>query len=125
MKYLALILSIIIFHQSLSVCAPDVVKHLRKNTKVSCSVDNENSSFVGQKHSCCKSSKNDTNEDQKDDCCGDNCKCLSCLKVFTPDWSAKTIELQSISKAMIQRTILPVLCHSYDFHKAIKNPPKR
>ncbi|MBC7884364.1 MAG: hypothetical protein H7X99_02750 [Saprospiraceae bacterium] len=118
MKYIALIFAFIIFGQSLSVCAPDIALVKKTESAKECHADVQKS----PKHSCCKNNDKD-DDDTKDGCCGEGCKCFSCFKVFIPYFQGNS-EFILIEKLIAERNISPVLCHSFDFHYTIINPPQ-
>lgn len=75
------------------------------------------------KKSCCsKKTEKKSDQKDKDDCCGDNCQCLTCIKVFlnTSDQASIRDVLNAIKT---ENTIEPVLVNSHDFHPTITYPP--
>ncbi len=116
MRILALILSIIIFHQSLSVCGPRLNMHANQKAQTECKSDKPTKS-------CCAKNeqKQDDHKDQ-DGCCGDNCKCLTCAKVFLNNIPTTDIKW-SEEIEITNRVIYPLFTHSYDFHPSIAYPP--
>lgn len=122
MKYLALILSFIIFSQSLSVCGPSIA-HNRKPELIShCKVD-----FTHLKnsktHSCCNKKDKPTDNKEKKDCCGDDCKCFCCIKVFIT--SLDYYKTSEVDLAPVAENSIPAIkVHSFDFHPSISYPPQ-
>ncbi|MBP6446047.1 MAG: hypothetical protein KA341_04530 [Saprospiraceae bacterium] len=124
MKIVALILSFIIFHQSLSVCALKLLPSQSSKESLGCSIEHDNNAPV---KNCCSKLHKKEGKDQKEKkhkgCCGDNCKCLTCAKIFL-----HTLEYYSIKES--ENTIykennnMPVLFHSFDFHLSLTNPPQ-
>ena len=121
MKVVTLILSIIIFCQSLSVCGPTFDKSHSTTAVKECKMDIDVKST--SKKSCCskKEQKHDDHKDE-DGCCGDNCQCLTCAKVFLNTFQFSKIKwLEEIE--ITKKIIYPVFVHSYDFHPSIAYPP--
>jgi len=122
MKVLALILSFIIFSQSLSVCGPSIA-HIQKPLLVKeCTVDT--SSLKNNKaHSCCSKKDKLSHDDEKKDCCGDNCKCFCCAKVCINSlYYYKTAELDL--SIFSEKNIPAIKVNSFDFHPSISYPPQ-
>lgn len=116
MRRIAFILSLLIFHQSLSVCGPKFTIFLPISQQTECITDKPTKS-------CCakKETKHD-NHKEKDGCCGDNCKCLTCAKVFLN--SLNFTEIKWIEEIEITKKIIyPVFVHSYEFYPSIAYPP--
>jgi hypothetical protein len=124
MKIVALILSFFIFHQSLSVCGPKLISGTSGKEGQECMVANGDN---GPVKSCCSKLHKKDGKEQKEKkhkgCCGDNCKCLTCAKIFL-----HTLKYYSYTE--IENTIytksnnMPVLVHSFDFHPSLTNPPQ-
>lgn len=127
MKIVALILSFFIFHQSLSVCGPKLISGTSDKEGQECMVANGDN---GPVKSCCSKLHKKDGKEQKEQkekkhkgCCGDNCKCLTCAKIFL-----HTLKYYSYTE--IENTIytksnnMPVLVHSFDFHPSLTNPPQ-
>ncbi len=124
MKYIALILSFILFNQSLTVCTPSVIMSANSQKEATC-ISKEAFNKNGDSKSCCEK-KTDSSEHQSHDdgCCDDGCKCLCCVKAFViriDSDDQKAIE----NKIIIDRVISPILFNSFDFHQTIITPPKR
>lgn len=122
MKCISLIFSFLIFFQSLTVCAPPIYKQTMAAEKSLCQTVSL-SNKENKKHSCCnKTSQSDDSED-KDACCGDDCSCICCTKVFFQNnFSKSTFPIQDI--LFVETNILPLFCHSFDFHLLLVTPPR-
>lgn len=122
MRVVALILSLIIFFQSLSVCGPKL-NILKEKEKV-CTIDYKQNTPV--KSCCSKISKNlgkDTKDKKQKGCCGDDCKCITCAKVYLNHLPAFTITYFETS-VFVERNIKPICYHSFDFHPSLIHPPQ-
>ena len=126
MRLIAIIFAVVIFGQSLSVCAP-AIYHLSKKSDVTfCKVDYSNGEELPK---CCKKSVNsedtshESGDDNKHDCCGDNCKCLCCVKVFIKQLPQDR-NINPVVKAIVVKNIYPVFFHSFDYHSDSFHPPQ-
>lgn len=122
MKFLALILSIVIFSQSLSVCGPPVAHRQKMLPVKECKID-----LLGLKsnktHSCCSKKDKTSHDKEKKDCCGENCKCFCCAKVCIDSlYFYKTLE--SDLSVFAEQNIPAIKVHSFDFHPSISYPPQ-
>lgn len=115
MRVFLIILSILIFRQSVTVCMPSMINASTKVvSKASCT------------HACCKMThkkeSKDNSSSQNDD---HKCKCSSCKVLSTmPAYSFKH-EIHSCTVTISTRnTVKPVQIHSYDFHDKISYPPQ-
>lgn len=122
MKIVAFILSIIIFHQSLSVCGPKLGGLKTSDDTETCSMDSKS-----KVKSCCAKLHQDHKQEKKDKkhkgCCGDDCKCLTCAKIYLHGLMYFSIEEMDISN-FGERNIMPLLVHSFDFHPSLTYPPQ-
>lgn len=124
MRIVALILSFMIFHQSMDVCAHDLGRAAMEHHQ-----DNDNSiQSSDQKTHCCaaKTQKEDHEKNDKNDhkhCNGDFCKCISCIKVFLTDTSV-SIDLKLTNVILDTKVNQFVSVHSFDFNPNLKHPPR-
>lgn len=122
MKVVALILSFIVFSQSLSVCGPTIGHGQHKEETKNCKMDNADQSATKKVSCCSKKAEKNHDHQEKDDCCGDNCKCFTCAKVLlNPSYRVEIQALQNVIRT--ENTIEPVLVKSFDFHPSIAYPP--
>lgn len=140
MKALVLILSILIFGQSLSVCGPEIAHHkhdllvAQEDFRYDQEPSNDVCQVVGSiekssnEHNCCadKNSKNhhtsDSSEDESD-CCGDACHCFCCAKILLNNAPEGSVAPDIFVKVSAEPSgMVPV--HSFDFHPSISNPPQ-
>ena len=140
MRSIAIILSVVIFSQSLSVCGPEIAHHKHHSliSHEGCSEDHHLSldfcqvssdvTKAGDQYGCCadKSAKNhntsDSSGDEKD-CCGDACHCFCCAKVLLNFLPVGTSSNEIPVSASVEPCSL-VVVHSFDFHQSIANPPQ-
>ncbi len=124
MKLFSLILSIVVFFQSLSVCGPRFSHSVSEGKDNTCTIDYSKKSPV---KSCCSKLQQkhdkDTQDKNQKGCCGDDCKCLTCAKVFLNtlpyfDFPVVIVEL------LVERNIKPIRFHSFDFHPSLIQPPQ-
>jgi hypothetical protein len=140
MRSIAIILSIVIFGQSLSVCGPEIAHNNNHSllSQAGCSDSHEPyndhcriSAGIEQaddQHGCCadKTSNNhqtsDSSGDEKD-CCGDACHCFCCTKVMLNNAPLGTAATE-IQVSFSAEPCTLVVVHSFDFHQSISNPPQ-
>lgn len=123
MKILALILSCVLFSQSLSVCKPSFLTIIEKSEIPNCNFQNTSYS-QNAKHSCCiKKNKKNDKENHKKGCCGDGCTCCSHSSIFILNIPVEN-GAESFSKPRKEKTIFPLFVHSYDFHATVSYPPQ-
>lgn len=124
MKIVALILSFIIFHQSLSVCGPKMLLTQTGKESTECNLVLDNDAPV---KSCCSKLHKKEGKEQKEKknkgCCGDACKCLTCAKVFLHTLKYYSFK-ESENTIYHEKNNRPVLFHSFDFHLSLTNPPQ-
>ncbi|MBK8348937.1 MAG: hypothetical protein IPL08_15505 [Saprospiraceae bacterium] len=118
MKIVALILSLLIFCQSLSVCGPTFYRHQVNSKGSECKIEDAGKSTPVK--GCC--SKKDNKQKDKKGCCGDNCQCITCAKVCLNTFLFTKITI-SEPNTFTKKVLFPVLVHSYDFHPSISYPP--
>lgn len=140
MRLIAIILSVVIFGQSLSVCGPEIAYHrdalllvhegCNHNTASSmnaCHVTEDTEKSVGA-HGCCAATKSknhntsDSSDDEKD-CCGDSCHCFCCAKILLNN-APRSSALAGIPAGMPDEPCTLIKVHSFDFHPSISNPPQ-
>jgi hypothetical protein len=122
MKVVALILSIIVFSQSLSVCGPTFGQRPHKEEAKNCKMDDADQTAAKKVSCCSKKTERKHDHQEKDDCCGDNCKCFTCSKVLLN--TTYRVEIEGIHNSIkTENTIEPVLVKSFDFHPSIAYPP--
>jgi hypothetical protein len=122
MKHLALILSFIIFSQSLSVCGPSIAHNPKREIISDCKVnftDLKNS----KTHSCCSKIDKPAQKEEKKDCCGDDCTCFCCVKVFINSLDCYKTSDSDLSP-VAEKNISAIRVHSFDFHPSISYPPQ-
>jgi hypothetical protein len=117
MRVFIIILSILIFRQSVTVCMPSVqnVDIIGQEKKLSC------------KHSCCKKMQESTEKDGENSTQDNDhkCKCGSCKVIsLSPVYVLKSNEILPSTLNFSYTGIKPVLTHSYDFHAKISYPPQ-
>lgn len=117
MRVVLIILSILVFRQSVTVCMPSI-----QNIVVS-----DKDSGISCKHSCCKkmqsSADKDTDNSSQDS--DQKCKCGSCKVIsISPLLAPKTSKIIPVLLILNYSGIRPVLTHSYDFHAKISCPPQ-
>lgn len=122
MKILTLILSFIIFSQSLSVCGPSISHPQTPLVLKECKIDisgliNEND------HSCCIKKDQSCQEDENKDCCGDDCKCFCCIKVCLNNFYYYKTAASDLS-VFTEKNNTFIGVHSFDFHPSISYPPQ-
>lgn len=123
MKILSIILSLIIFCQSLSVCGDIVCHKTNSKEKNSCTIDNSAQKCTEEKISCCDKKDKEEHNDKKKDCCGDHCTCFCCVKIIiSKPLFYKTTE--SVSDNYTKAIVIQFTAHSFDFHPSISGPPK-
>ncbi len=124
MQNIAIILAVLIFSQSLSVCGTSFIPSHQKEVVAECKTDLALQS--GEiKHSCCsnKPKSENTKDDSEKGCCGDSCKCFCHAKLFITEYSIIR-KSEILVKAIAEKNILPVFVHSYDFHPSVSYPPQ-
>lgn len=124
MRIIALILAILIFNQSLSVCGPKFTSINGSPISAVCTSTLDNNTPT---KSCCsslhKKDTEDTHKKKHKDCCGDNCKCLSCAKVYMHTLKYYTFE-EVDNTIFSSSNNMPILYHSFDFHPSLTYPPR-
>lgn len=122
MRVFAVILSLIIFCQSLSVCGPKILHPIEKDNV--CSINYSQKAPI---KSCCtklhKNQSKDTKDKKQKGCCGDNCKCITCAKVYLnhlPYFKLTFLD----TTFFVERNIKPIWYHSFDFHPSLIHPPQ-
>lgn len=128
MRLLILILSYLIFNQSIEVCVHEpnsdpIEEQIASNMSDVESCDN----ISDNKKHCCSSVTSD--KDSKDHgkkhkhCNSDLCKCISCVKVFLTDARVYIVleEKNTILKGDINQSIS---IHSFDFNLRLIHPPR-
>lgn len=119
MRILAVILSLVIFVQSLAVCGPHFNIPVREEVRLS---EPEKKSCHAESKKCCHSKKQDTEEKSKKNHCGQDCKCFCCVKVF---FLNQEITMQNYHTPIhFEKNQKPVFIHSFDFHQDVTNPPR-
>ena len=125
MKNIALILSCIIFVQSLTVAGIAMPMTASTDQVQACSVSKNATSIQDEKHACC--AKKDVEDQQGNDtdkgCCGDDCKCVVHAKVFFAS-DISMDQKYNVSAPESDKNIFPVFVHSYDFHAKLIYPPQ-
>jgi hypothetical protein len=124
MKIVVVILSLILFSQSLSVCGPS----LTSPTKESCStetISDDGNASHEKIHSCCsaKKAKDSKKDKPKKGCCSDGCKCFCHSPVIVINW-AKLEKREIVESPAQERNNMPILVHSFDFHPSVSYPPQ-
>lgn len=130
MRIVALILSFLIFHQSMSFCTHHTAVQSEMTESRSCTMDMADDVKIdidSSKKSCCefksKHIEKDNNEDTEKGCCGDNCRCFTCVNVI---FQILNSELQSeLAPIVVGEDINQlVFVHSYDYYDSKINPPR-
>lgn len=122
MKILAIILSVLLFCQSLSVCGPAIGINQKSNTTTECNANPSSSRNYTKKKCCSHKEKSNQKKDTKKGCCGDNCQCLTCAKVFIPMFQYTRINIED-QTTPAKKVVCPVFFHGFDFHASIGYPP--
>jgi hypothetical protein len=141
MKVLAVILSLLIFGQSLSVCGPEIAHRDHDHSMAvpeGCKAEihqpqdvcnaNLNTHNSERNPSCCKSIQHENTDhkdhsDEENDCCGDACHCFCCAKVLLshlPYGVNMPDELPDFSGD----PSVVITVNSFDFRPSISNPPQ-
>ena len=125
MRLVILILSFLIFNQSIEVCVhepkSDPIEEQvasNKSEVESCDIKSDN------KKNCCSSNKDNNDHSKKHKHCNsDLCKCISCVKVFLTDSRVNIVleEKNIILKDDINQSIS---FHSFDFNLRLIHPPR-
>lgn len=122
MKIVAIILSLIIFSQSLSVCAPAFGPSQQNEDVRHCGIE-KSESAKPVKSCCVKKGGNKQDQKEKKGCCGENCQCFTCSKVFFSEAEYLYNLAYTENTIYVEQTMFPLYVHSYDFHPSISYPP--
>lgn len=89
MRHLALILSILLFTESLSICAPDIYTMYRNtsgSSKSCCSDKMHSSTADSCQKKACDMPTHEHGEKDSPSCCDDGCQCLCCIKIIAQNY---------------------------------------
>ena len=123
MKYIALILSFIIFNQATSVCQIIEPLLIVSSQNLTCHKTSDLSIDAKDNDACCKKNMSSDEENEKNECCKDGCNCHCCFKVLVENFSIDKDGLNFVP-IFAERVISPVYFHSFDFHLLLIQPPR-
>ncbi len=126
MRHLSLILSLLLFTESLSICAPDIYTlylDASSMNKSCCSIHLKDLSGVSCQNSSCEMPLHDHGDNDSHSCCDEGCQCLCCLKIITqnylPEFEQHYSTVPHHQKVIVQRDWL-----SFDEPFKCYHPPK-
>lgn len=122
MRILAFIFACVLFGQSMSVCAPEIYRHVENSENSVCTVVKVDVHEDVLPACCKKGQQNQEPSDDEHDCCGDNCKCLCCAKLFVK--SVFYAGHVFTPRPAIIKNIFPEFFYSFDYHADSFHPPQ-